>query len=56
MAEWTPFLTHYISGDLVVPGIETETSRSVARNPYHQTTEAVYIFFIYIHTYKNPIN
>jgi hypothetical protein len=30
-AEWTPFQTHYLSEDLVAPGIETETSGSVAR-------------------------
>jgi hypothetical protein len=40
-AEWTPFQTHYFSGDLVAPGIEAGNSGSVARNSDHQTTEAV---------------
>jgi hypothetical protein len=34
-AEKTPFLTHYFSENLVVPGIELETSVSVARDSDH---------------------
>jgi hypothetical protein len=34
-AEWTPFQTHYFSENLVVPGIELETSGSVVRNYDH---------------------
>jgi hypothetical protein len=30
-AEWTPLQTHYYSENLVAPGIETETSGSVAK-------------------------
>jgi len=32
VAEWAPFQTHYYSENLVAPGIEPETSVSVARN------------------------
>jgi hypothetical protein len=39
-AEWTPFQTHYFSENLVVLGIKTGTSGSVARNSDHKTTEA----------------
>jgi hypothetical protein len=39
-AEWIPFQTHYFSENLVAPGIETETSGSVARNSDHEITEA----------------
>ena len=35
-AEWTPFQTHYYSENLVAPGIEHETSVSVARNSTFQ--------------------
>jgi hypothetical protein len=31
-AQWTPFQTHYFSGNVVEPGIEPGTSGSVARN------------------------
>jgi hypothetical protein len=31
-AEWTQFQIHYFSENLVAPGIEPETSGSVARN------------------------
>jgi hypothetical protein len=41
--EWTPFQTHYFSEKLLAPGIEPGTSRSVAKNSDHQTTEAVNI-------------
>jgi hypothetical protein len=34
-AEWTPFQTNYFSENLVAPGIEPGTSRSVARNSDH---------------------
>jgi hypothetical protein len=34
-ADWTPFQAHYFSENLVVPGIETGTSGSVARNSDH---------------------
>jgi hypothetical protein len=34
-AEWTPFRTDYFSKNLVAPGIEPETSGSVARNSDH---------------------
>jgi hypothetical protein len=40
VSEWTLFQTHYFSEDLVVPGIESGTSGSVARNSDHYTTEA----------------
>jgi hypothetical protein len=40
-AEWTPFQAHYFSENLVAPGIEPGTSKSVARNCDHWTTEAV---------------
>jgi hypothetical protein len=33
--EWTPFKTHYWSGNLIVPGIKPVTSGSVARNSDH---------------------
>jgi hypothetical protein len=33
--EWTPFQTHYFSENLVAPGIEPGTSRSVGRNCDH---------------------
>jgi hypothetical protein len=33
--EWTPFQTHYISENLVAPGIETRISGSVARDSDH---------------------
>jgi hypothetical protein len=39
--EWTPFQTHYLSENLVAPGIEPVTSGSVARNSDHYTTETV---------------
>jgi hypothetical protein len=35
-AEWTPFQTHYLSENLVAPGIEPGTSVSVARNSDHR--------------------
>jgi hypothetical protein len=34
-AEWTPFQTHYLSDNLVTPGIEPGTSGYVVRNAYH---------------------
>jgi hypothetical protein len=34
-AEWTPFQTHYFSENPVVPGIETGTSESIARDSDH---------------------
>jgi hypothetical protein len=34
-AEWTPFQTHRYSENLVVPGIEPDTSGSVARISDH---------------------
>ena len=34
-AGWAPFQTHYYSENLVAPGIEPETSASVARNSDH---------------------
>jgi hypothetical protein len=33
--EWTLFQTHYVSENLVVPGIEPGTPGSVARNSAH---------------------
>jgi hypothetical protein len=38
-AERNPFQTHYISENLVAPGMEPGTSGSVARNSDHQATE-----------------
>jgi hypothetical protein len=37
-----PSHTHYFSENLVAPGIEPESSGSVARNCDHKTTEAVH--------------
>jgi hypothetical protein len=41
-----PFQTHYFSENLVAPGIEPVTSKSVARNSDHQTTDTIIQFFI----------
>jgi hypothetical protein len=40
-AKWTPFQTHYFSGNLVAPGIEHGTTGSVGRNSDRQIREAV---------------
>jgi hypothetical protein len=47
MADWTPFRTYYISGNLVVQAIESGTSGCVARNYDHETTEVVVIVRTY---------
>jgi hypothetical protein len=50
-AEWTPFQTHCYVENLVAPEIEPGTSRSVAKNSDHQTTEAV-LFITLVCIYK----
>jgi hypothetical protein len=35
-AEWTPFRTHYLSENLIAPGMEPGTSGSVAKNSDHR--------------------
>jgi hypothetical protein len=43
-AEWTPFQTHCYAENLVAPGIEPETSGTVASNSDQQTTVAILPF------------
>jgi hypothetical protein len=45
---WTPLHTHYLSENLVAPGIELETSVSVARTSDNYTTEAVTLVYQYV--------
>jgi hypothetical protein len=54
--EWTAFQTHCYSENLLVPGIESETSGSAAMNSYHYIREAIavkYSMILYIQMLTN---
>jgi hypothetical protein len=50
VADCTPFQTHYLSENLVAPGIEPGTSGYVARNSENYATKAVLIIIIIMYS------